>query len=91
MILINSPSKAPLAGDCCSWVILAELCACVLICGQAAGEPATMALNACEDNASDTTIRQLFQQVKDDFNGTTKQKHQIDGVVISHTTRRTQP
>ena len=44
-----------------------------------------------EDKVSDTTIRQLFQRVKDDFNGATKQKHQIDGVVISPTTRRTQP
>src|SRR5882724_4050614 len=36
MILVNSPSKARLAGDCCSCVILAELCTCTLICGQAA-------------------------------------------------------
>jgi len=34
MILANSPSKARLAGDCCSCVILAELCTCTLICGQ---------------------------------------------------------
>jgi hypothetical protein len=33
-ILINSPSKALLAGDCCCCVILAELCTRTLICGQ---------------------------------------------------------
>jgi hypothetical protein len=37
----NSPSNAPLVEDCCSCVILAELSAGILICGQAAWELAT--------------------------------------------------
>ncbi|HWN50377.1 MAG TPA: hypothetical protein VNO18_11235, partial [Xanthobacteraceae bacterium] len=72
----NSPSNAPLVEDCCSCVILAELSACILICGQAAWE--------LVEGSS-------HPQVKDDFNGATKQNHQISGAVISHTTTRTPP
>jgi hypothetical protein len=38
ILIVIPPSKAPLAEDCCSCVILAELCASSLICGQAAWE-----------------------------------------------------
>jgi hypothetical protein len=51
----NSPSNAPLVEDCCSCVILAELSACILIYGQAHGNPLIgKAINACKAKASGT-------------------------------------
>jgi acyl dehydratase len=46
----NSPSKAPLAEDCCSCAILAILCASILICGQAAWETHDVSQDSPDDS-----------------------------------------
>jgi hypothetical protein len=66
------------------------------IAGEAAdgevGASCRLPLNACEDEASDTNDQAaLTSKLKTIFNGRTKQNDQIEGVVISQTTRRTQP
>jgi hypothetical protein len=53
----NSSSKAPLAEGCCSYAILAVLCASTLICGQAAWETHDVSQDSPDDSrGSDLAI-----------------------------------